>query len=271
MTGGFDYESKLWGSGMVKKLPFFFGATQIEFALKDLKGIKGKVLDIGCGGGSMAKAVKHYRPDLKVYAVDISESAVSKAKQDPSGVEFFLADALKLPFGKESFDGVLMFDLLEHLENPLKSLSEAYRVLRPGGVFSAFVPLEGSRFTVYGILKGFAKFIRVIKIKYAGHVKEFSLRDLEKLLKKTGFYLYKKRNFGHLFYQITDFLYFTFLAIRGKNVPLTVEGYISEKKGWKKSLFVVLKSLVALICYLESKILWFLPASGVHLTARRPT
>jgi len=271
MTDSFDYESKLWGSGRVKKLPFFFGASQIEFALRDLKGTKGKVLEVGCGGGAMAKAVKKYRPDLKVYAVDISESAVSRAKQDPLGVEFVLADALKLPFGKQSFDGILMFDLLEHLENPLKSLSEAYRVLKPGGVFSVFVPLEGSRFTIYGMIGKFFKFIRVSKIKYAGHVKEFSLKDLEKLFEKSGFCIYKKRNFGHLFYQITDFLYFTFLAIRGKNVPLTVEGYIFEKKGWKKSFFVVLKSLVAVVCYLESKIFWFLPASGVHLTAGRPS
>ncbi len=264
----FDYESKMWGSGKVKTSPFYFGASQIEFALEDIENISGRVLEVGCGAGGMAKAVKYYRPDLDVVGIDISKKAINQARKDPSGVKFYQGNAYKIPFKDESFDAVLMFDLLEHLEDPKRSLNEVRRVLKPGGTFSAFVPIEGSIFSIPGLVDKF--FGYPAKKKYVGHIQNFTFSDLLKLLEKTDLKFIKKKYFGHLVFQLVDLSFFIYLSLRDKNVPYSVEGYLEKEKGIKRNILYIFKSAIAAICYFESKLFGFLPGSGVHLTAGRP-
>lgn len=278
----FDYESKMWGGTEVRLSPLHLGASRLKFALEDLRNVKGmdsrrstelsrspgsprKVLEVGCGGGGMAKAIKFYRPNLDVYGIDISEKAISEAKRDSQGVKFSLGDAHKIPFKDQSFDAVVMFDLLEHSANPLKSLQEAHRVLRSRGIFSAFVPIEGNILSIHGLAKRLFGFIP--KEKYGGHVQQYTLSELKALLEEAGLRLLRRRYFGHLFNQSADFTYFTLLYLRGKNVPYSVEGYLAGEKGLKRDLIALIKYVIATISYFESEIFWFLPASGVHLTA----
>ena len=262
----FDYESKMWASGRVETSPFCFGASQLEFALEDLVNIQGRVLEVGCGAGGMAKAIKFYRPDLDVSGIDISKKAINQARKDSSGVKFSQGNAYKLPFKDKSFDAVLMFDLLEHLDDPLKSLLEIRRVLKPDGIFSAFVPIEGSIFSIHKLIDKLFGFTP--KKKYAGHIQQFTLSDLLTLLGKTDLKFIRKRYYGYLGFQLVDLIYFTYLSLRGKNVPYTVEGYLAQERGLKKSFLALIKSAIAAACYFESKIFRLLPGSGVHLTAR---
>ena len=264
----FDYESKIWGGSKVRLSPFYLGASRLEFALKDLKKIKGKILEVGCGGGGMVKAIKFYRPDLKVIGVDISKKAISEAKKDPHRVNFFLADAYNLPFRDKSFEAVLMFDFLEHLDDPLKSLAEVYRVLKPKGIFSSFTPIEGNIFCIHGLAKRVFGFIP--KEEYGGHIQQYTLSELRSLVRKVQLKILRKQYFGHFFNQLVDFSYFTLLSYRGKNTAYSVEGYLVRKRGLKRNLIALVKSVIAFISYFESKIFWFLPGSGVCLTARRP-
>jgi ubiquinone/menaquinone biosynthesis C-methylase UbiE len=92
-----------------------------------------KVLDVGCGQGIfLARVVKTY--GAKGVGVDISKRSIATAKQWPSSrLSFQVADAARLPFPDKSFDHVLSFDFLEHVENQKKSLAEMVRVLKPGG------------------------------------------------------------------------------------------------------------------------------------------
>ncbi len=101
----------------------------------DLLGIKknDKVLDVGCGQGIfLARIVKTYEVDG--VGVDISKNSIRSAKQwESSRLRFRVADATKLPFPDKSFNYVLSFDLLEHIQDQSKALSEMVRVLKPGG------------------------------------------------------------------------------------------------------------------------------------------
>lgn len=277
---GFDYETKLWGGTEVRTSPIYLGASRLKWALEDIRDIKGRVLEVGCGGGGMARAIKFYRPDLDVYGIDISEKAIQEARRNPggnaerpiaplsgAGVKFQLGDAYHLPFDNATLDAVVMFDVLEHLDDPQRSLQEIQRVLKPGGIFSAFVPIEGNPFSLHGIAKRLFGFIP--KEKYGGHVQQFTLSDLQKLLQSTNLRFIRKRYFGHFFNQLVDFTYFTLLYLRGRNVPYSVEGFVAKERGLKRDLIAFLKSSIAVIGYLESEILWFLPASGVHITATK--
>src|SRR6516165_4692519 len=85
---------------------------------------RGLVLDIG--GGSAH--VKHYRGD--VISADILPFP---------GIDV-VCDAHVLPFAEGQFSGIVMLDVLHHLERPIDFLSEAARVLRPDGVLAMIEP-----------------------------------------------------------------------------------------------------------------------------------
>jgi SAM-dependent methyltransferase len=71
-------------------------------------------------------------------------------------------DASKLPFAQDSFDCVLLLDVVEHLQFPREALLEAARVLRPGGVLIVSMPFlypvhdapyDFQRYTGYGLAR----------------------------------------------------------------------------------------------------------------------
>jgi 2-polyprenyl-6-hydroxyphenyl methylase/3-demethylubiquinone-9 3-methyltransferase len=95
-----------------------------------------RVIDIGCGAGT--QSIIWAADGHQVAAVDVSEAlvAIGKRRAGERGlnVEFSVGTARSLPFGPELFDVVLMPELLEHVVEWEDCLSEATRVLRPGGI-----------------------------------------------------------------------------------------------------------------------------------------
>lgn len=92
----------------------------------------GKILDVGCGGGSFVKACEDNGWDA--FGMDLSHIRVSYARNalNLNVVENVLK---ALPFRARSFDVVTMFDTLSHLPNPTGSVREIARVLRKDGLF----------------------------------------------------------------------------------------------------------------------------------------
>jgi SAM-dependent methyltransferase len=94
--------------------------------------LSGCVLDIGCGIGDLLA----FRPDT--IGTDINPSAVYWCRGNGHLAKLMLPDML--PFGSAAFDGVVIDNVLEHIFDPVPLLSEARRVLRPGGTAVIGVP-----------------------------------------------------------------------------------------------------------------------------------
>lgn len=98
-----------------------------------------RVLDLGCGTGTLTLLLKTTHPDAEVVGLDGDPKVleIAKAKAAKASVEVRLDHgmAFDLPYSDSSFDCVLSSLLLHHLtqENKVRSLKEAVRVLRPGG------------------------------------------------------------------------------------------------------------------------------------------
>ncbi len=260
----FDYESKVWGANHVRVTPLYLGALRLRYCLADLKQVRGKVLDLGCGGGGMSRAIKHYRPDLDVYGADISTSAIHLSKKNPEGVHFVVGDIYHLSFPDKTFDAVVMFDLLEHLDKPKKALAEIARVLKPGGLFHSYTPCEGEISNYDFWLRKFGWHGKAV---YAGHIQKFKASDLEAMLKSAGFVPYQKRWSNHFWNQLFDSAYFLLLSVRGRNAGYSLEGYVaSGKKTATKGVMGMFVKLVAILTYLESRTLTKVPGHGVHLS-----
>ena len=101
------------------------------------------VLELG-GGRSGLTALLY--PQARVTNVDLDPALGDAAANRQARVTFVCADVTGLPFEPESFDAVTMFDVLEHVENDLLALTEAWRVLRPGGALLVTTPNETWRF-----------------------------------------------------------------------------------------------------------------------------
>ena len=97
-----------------------------------------KILDIGCGGGSLLVQLKK-AGFANLYGVDISTDAIEKCKE--RGLDnVFVMDGHNPKFETATFDIIIASDSLEHLENDKEALHNWNTILQAGGQLIIFVP-----------------------------------------------------------------------------------------------------------------------------------
>lgn len=105
-----------------------------------------EVLDIGCGTGDMLRLLHRERPDLRITGMDFSPNMLRIAKKrcrSIEGIRLKRGNAMQLPFPDRSYDGACISFALRNTADYSRTLQEAARVLRPGGVLmviDSFVP-----------------------------------------------------------------------------------------------------------------------------------
>jgi ubiquinone/menaquinone biosynthesis C-methylase UbiE len=109
------------------KTPAFFAS------LPDVAGLVG--LDFGCGEDQNTRLLADR--GARMTAVDISERFIAHARQveaeNPKGINYRVASAVDLPFAEATLDFAKAFMSLMDVPETGRVLSEAYRVLKPGG------------------------------------------------------------------------------------------------------------------------------------------
>lgn len=115
----------------------------LDIAVEHIEGELGevaggsRVLDVGCGGGQIARALLQRRQDLELVGVDLSDEQIRRAERRNCDLadrcEFVQGSALDLPFPDEAFDAVYSVASIKHWPDPGAGLTECVRVLRPGG------------------------------------------------------------------------------------------------------------------------------------------
>lgn len=100
-----------------------------------------RVLDVGCGTGTLAIMTKQLHPEAEVVGIDADTKIlqIARAKAAKTGIKLTFDQGMAdhLPYADSSFDRVLSSLFLHHLstENKLRTLREVLRVLRTGGRF----------------------------------------------------------------------------------------------------------------------------------------
>ena len=97
------------------------------------------LVDCGCGTGSITVGLAEAVAPGEVTGIEISASDVDLARgrakaEGHTNLRFEVADLYELPLPDESVDAAFFHGILGHLNDPLRALREAHRVLKPGGV-----------------------------------------------------------------------------------------------------------------------------------------
>jgi ubiquinone/menaquinone biosynthesis C-methylase UbiE len=102
-----------------------------------------EVLNAGAGQGSFSRLLEESGFD--VVSTDVSPAACDVLSRRVRG-RVVRADVTALPLAGESFDAVVLGEVIEHVADDVSALKEARRVLRPGGVAALSVPAHPSWF-----------------------------------------------------------------------------------------------------------------------------
>lgn len=109
-----------------------------------------KILEVGGGQGGLTALLY---PKSHIINLDLEPKFAQANCNQNKNVTFICGDATQLPFEDNSFDAVTMFDVLEHIPDDTKSISEALRVLRPGGMLLISTPKENWKFPYYEFMQ----------------------------------------------------------------------------------------------------------------------
>lgn len=140
----------------------------------------GLALDLGAAGGGNTRVLR----DLAWQAVALEYAADGVRAARERGVPTLRADAGSLPLADTSFDLVVAFDVLEHLQDDDAAVAEVRRVLRPGGTFLVAVPADMRLWSAHD--------------EAVGHVRRYDRAGLLRVLERGGFGVASMRSWNVL-------------------------------------------------------------------------
>lgn len=177
---------------------------------------RGRLFEIGCGSGQLLKAAHDRGWD--VAGVEVAPDAVRWAVENLS-LEIFEGDFLELNFEPESYDAVVMLNVIEHVDDPQPFLNKAAEILKPGGFLLMRTPNLDLWYNMARIKKG----LPIVSGLTTHHFYYFNLDSLAPLLKKAGFTLAH-----HTTYNVDELTFFkkNLMAMNRQKAMAYFQNYI---------------------------------------------
>lgn len=126
---------------------------------------KGLLIDLGCLDSKICEMI----PEINYFGIDVARSAIQEMKIRYPMASFAVGDLHNTGISEGFASYVVLGEVLEHLDDPMKAIEEAFRILKPGGVLAISVPLEEAKEP--GAVDGHR------------HIWSFSKKDIEDLAK----------------------------------------------------------------------------------------
>lgn len=115
-------------------------------------GTKATILEVGCSSGFFLQDLLCVFPGAKIVGADTIRTALERVGAALPGVPLLQMDLLSCPLPGGQFDAVVALNVLEHIEDDSRALSQIARLLKPGGVFVVEVPQGPGLYDSYDFL-----------------------------------------------------------------------------------------------------------------------
>ncbi|KKQ25104.1 MAG: Methyltransferase type 11 [Candidatus Woesebacteria bacterium GW2011_GWA1_37_8] len=267
----FNYHDKVWATCPIGDLVFSFNGFTLKYLLeitkKKFNNSPITFLDIGCGGGKTLLYLQKIRPNWKLWGLDVSKDAISYTRRKHGrNISFINSSAEKIPVNDNYFDLIYTSDTLEHLEKLSETISEINRVLKKDGILFISVPLSNQKYTLYPLFKN----IGLSQMgKMVGHIRNFDDKEIQKLVKKSGFKFIGRKYCWHPLFSLVNLGFGYFQLIIGKQVSFE-SGVEKSKSEFIKPILTIIKNIFAFVTYVESSVLfWFPGGKGVYVFQKK--
>ncbi|MGQ9910587.1 MAG: methyltransferase domain-containing protein [Candidatus Flexifilum sp.] len=188
------------------------------------------ILDFPCGRGFYLNMLR-YVSSARLVGAELDDAVIRKAQRHVGSlpdITLLRADVCAMPFPSNTFDAVIMSEILEHIDRDVDALAEAYRVLKPGGVLAVTVPNADYPFLwdpinrtlewLFGVHISRGMFAGL----WANHVRLYWRDELRAKVERAGFIVEEERSFTHYSFPFIHNL------VYGIGMPLLESGALPQ-------------------------------------------
>jgi SAM-dependent methyltransferase len=162
------------------------------------------ILDMPCGRGFYLNMFR-YVSNCTIIGAELEWDVIKKAQANVGHLDIPLhnANLYQLPYASNTFDAVILSEILEHIDDDVAGLKEAYRVLKPGGVVAITVPNANYPFWWDPINKSLETLFNThiqhgpLAGIWANHVRLYTQNELRNSVEMAGFTVEAERAFTH--------------------------------------------------------------------------
>lgn len=151
-----------------------------------LRSTSPTVIDIGCSSGTIIGLLRDEFPDGIILGADYVRGPLEALAQSLVGVPLLQFDLTRCPLPDRSVDGIVLLNVLEHIERDEVALSHVARILKPGGVAVIEVPAGPQLYDVYD--------------KLLFHHRRYRMRELLDKISRCGLKTLEKSHLGFFLY-----------------------------------------------------------------------
>jgi SAM-dependent methyltransferase len=144
------------------------------------------IIDIGCSSGMMLDLLRSEFPRGTVLGADYVRGPLEALARQRPGVPLLQFDLTSCPLPDKSFDGIVLLNVLEHIERDEAALAHVARILKPGGVAVIEVPAGPGLYDVYD--------------KLLFHHRRYSMRELLAKVQRSGLKVVARSHLGFFLY-----------------------------------------------------------------------
>jgi SAM-dependent methyltransferase len=154
------------------------------------------LIDIGCSSGYTVRLLRKRMPHAVVFGADYVRRPLEKLGHSIPDLPLLQFDLVNCPLPEKSFDGVILLNVLEHIDDDDAALRQAVRILKPGGVAAIEVPAGPNLYDIYD--------------KQLMHFRRYRMADLIRKVRASGLEILERSHLG-------CFLYPAFWIVKKRN------------------------------------------------------
>lgn len=163
---------------------------------KWLTGCTPAIIDIGCSSGYMIKLLRERLPSATVLAADCVRGPLEKLAQSVPDVPLLEFDLVRCPLPDQSVDGVVLLNVLEHVEDDVAAIHQVHRILKRNGVAVIEVPAGPHLYDIYD--------------QELMHFRRYRIGEVVRKCEQAGFEILERSHLGF-------FLYPAFRTLKKRN------------------------------------------------------